>query len=373
MLGENIVKRIKKAKHEKENSELLTQKENWEIEIPSAKKSKEDTYDEESESAEDRSTPEEFSQELVNKRTSSISKLLLDINKVSQKAFNTDVNIAFYQDTPIKIAMERKGSVREINTLVAINFDASGMTEKGLTIRGTEKLNQFDRIVLDAVNSLFIEGHNQYITTQMIFHVITGDANRRITPNYAQEINNSLTKLLSTHIVIKANEEATMYPALKNFEYHDTIVPGKMVKAILNGTEVACIQIRDIPPLYLYASKKKQISKIDIDLIKLPFAKETKESKEHMTLLYYLLRRIVALKSISNHIKYETIYHESGHDNATKQKKLKIRKKTKEILDAWKGSLFGDIEVIDYKEEKDGAIPYEIVIKFKIHKDIEED
>ncbi len=212
MLGENIVKRIKKDKHEKENSELLTQKENWEIEIPSAKKSKEDTYDEENESAEDRSTPEEFSQELVNKRTSSISKLLLDINKVSQKAFNTDVNIAFYQDTPIKIAMERKGSVREINTLVAINFDASGMTEKGLTIRGTEKLNQFDRIVLDAVNSLFIEGHNQYITTQMIFHVITGDTDRRITPNYAQEINNSLTKLLSTHIVIKANEEAIMYP-----------------------------------------------------------------------------------------------------------------------------------------------------------------
>ena len=51
MLGENIVKRIKKAKHEKENSELLTQKENLEIEIPSAKKSKEDTYDEENESA----------------------------------------------------------------------------------------------------------------------------------------------------------------------------------------------------------------------------------------------------------------------------------------------------------------------------------
>ena len=92
-----------------------------------------------------------------------------------------------------------------------------------------------------------------------------------------------------------------------------------------------------------------------------------------MTLLYYLLRRIVALKSISNHIKYKTIYHELGHDTTIKQKKLKIRKKAKEILDTWKGSLLGDIEVIDYKEEKDGAIPYEIVIKFKIHKDMKED
>ena len=324
-------------------------------------------------SSDETSSDKTSSDKTSSDKTSLVDKMLLDINKISQKAFNTDVNIALYQDTPIKIAMERKGSVKEINTFVAINFDSNGMIEEGLSIRGTEKLTQFDRIILDAINSLLIEGHNTYITTNMIFHVITGDANRRITPNYAQEINNSLTKLLFTHIVIKANEEATMYPELKNFEYHDTVVPGKMVKAILNGTEVACIQIRDIPPLYLYASKKKQISKIDIDLIKLPFAKETKESKEHMTLLYYLLRRIVALKSISNHIKYETIYHELGHDNATKQKKLKIRKKAKEILDTWKGSLFGDIEVIDYKEEKDGAIPYEIVIKFKIHKDREED
>ena len=49
--------------------------------------------------------------------------MLLDINKVSQKAFNTDVNIALYQDAPIKIAMERKGSVREIiaNSIIMKN------------------------------------------------------------------------------------------------------------------------------------------------------------------------------------------------------------------------------------------------------------
>ena len=297
--------------------------------------------------------------------------MLLDLNKISQKAFNSDVNIAFYQDTPACIAMERTGSKREINTLVAINFNSDDMTEKGLTISGTEKLTQFDRIILDAVNSLVIEGHNQFITTQMIFHVLTGDINKRITPNYAQEINDSLVKLLFTHIVINASEEAVMYPQLKDFEYHDTIIPGRMVKAILNGTEVACIQVDREPPLYLYAKYKNQISQIDLSLIKLPFAGETKESKEHMTLLYYLLRRIIALKSISNRIKYETIYHDFGYDDATPKRKFDLRKSVKSILDAWKGSLFGDIEFIDYKEEKHGAIPYEIVIKFKIHKNSE--
>ena len=198
----------------KDNPELLTQQDN--IETTSKKTAGEDRHEE------DRSTPEEITQELVNAKTSAISKMLLDLNKISQKAFDTNANIALYQDIPARLAMEKRGSSKEITTLVAINFDSDGMKEKGLTIRGTEKLTQFDKIVLDAINSLFIEGHNQFITTQMIFHVITGDQNRRITPNYAQEINNSLVKLLFTHIAIKANEEAIMYPGLKDFSYHDT-------------------------------------------------------------------------------------------------------------------------------------------------------
>lgn len=318
---------------------------------------------------EDSPTPEEVVKELVKVKTAALKKILIDLNKISQRAFDTDVNLSLYQDEPIKIAMERKGTNKEINTFVSINFDFGKMTEEGLRIIGTEKLTQFDKIVLDAVNSLYTEGHNEYITTQMVFHVITGDIDRRITPNYAKEINNSLIKLLFTHIVIKADEEAIMYPELKDFQYHDTIVLGKMVKAKLNGTEVGCIHVRAIPPLYLYASKKNQISRVDLNLIKLPFARETKETPEDMALLYYLLRRILALKSISNHIKYETIYHELGHSNATKQKKLKIRKRAKEILDAWKGSFFGETEIVDYKEDKDGQIPEGITIKFKLHKE----
>ncbi len=64
-----------------------------------------------------------------------MSDMLLDINKVSQKAFTPEMNIALYRDTPIKISMERKGSNKEINTFVVINFDSSGMIEKGLTKR----------------------------------------------------------------------------------------------------------------------------------------------------------------------------------------------------------------------------------------------
>ena len=318
---------------------------------------------------EDSSTPEEVVKELVSVKTAVLREILIDLNKISQKAFSPEVNLALYDDEPMKIAMERRNTGKQINTFVSMNFDFGKMTEEGLRVIGTEKLAPFDKIVLDAINSLYIEGHNEYISTQMVFNVITGDSERRITPNYAEEINNSFIKLLFTRIVIKADEEAIMYPALKDFSYHDTIVPGKMVKAKLNGTEVACIKVRATPALYLYASKKKQISKVDIKLIGLPFAKETKESKEDVTLLHYLLKRVVALRSISHHISYDTLYSELGYSNASPKKKFKIRQRTKEILESWKGSFFGDVEIIDYKELKDGQVPKSIVIKFKVHKD----
>ena len=317
-------------------------------------------------STQSNSTMDEELHDVINKRTSYVDNMLLDINKVSHTAFNPDKNPALYQENPRKIAMERRGSKKEINTLVSINFDAEKMREEGLSIRGTEKLNQFDRSVLDAINTLYIEGKNEYITTAMVFHVLTGDPDKRMSSNYALEINNSITKLLFTHITIKANEEAIMYPELKDFEYHDTIVPGRMVKAKLNGTEVACVQVRAEPPLYLYAKKKNQISRIDLTLIKTPFASERKESSEQMSLLFYLIRRIVALKSISSRIRYDTLYHDFGYDNTTKQNKLKFRKRIKNILDDWKGHKFGDIEFVDYTEEKKGQVPYEITLEYRI-------
>lgn len=85
-------------------------------------------------------------------------------------------------------------------------------------------------------------------------------------------------------------------------------------------------------------------------------------------LLYYLLRRIIALKSLQNKIKYETLYHEFGYDNAPRKNKFDLRKRAKAILDSWKGVIFGDIQLIDYTEEKDGKTPYEIILRYKLIK-----
>lgn len=87
------------------------------------------------------------------------------MNKITNIAFNSQKNIILYdKEEPIKIAMEHKGSKKQIKAFVAINFDAQGMKEKGLSIYDPEKLTPFDKIVLDAINTLMIEGKNLYIT-----------------------------------------------------------------------------------------------------------------------------------------------------------------------------------------------------------------
>lgn len=98
----------------------------------------------------------------------------------------------------------------------------------------------------------------------MIYHVITGDENKRLSTKYAKEINNSITKMMFTRIIIKTGEEAVMYDGLKNFIYDSYILPAERITAILNGTEVACIHIPKSLPLYTYANYKKQRCRIYI-------------------------------------------------------------------------------------------------------------
>ena len=124
-----------------DNPELLTQKDFF-------------SQLKEGKSDEDCLTPDEVVKEIVSVKTALLRSILIDLNKISQRAFNTDVNIALYQDEPIKIAMERKGASKEINTFVSMNFDFVKMNEDGLSIIGTEKLTPFDKIILDAINSL---------------------------------------------------------------------------------------------------------------------------------------------------------------------------------------------------------------------------
>ena len=219
----------------------------------------------------------------------------------------------------------------------------------------------FDRIVLDAITTLRVHGHIKYITPTMIFHVIAGRNNKLASKNYANEINNSIIKMMFTHVVTKMLEENDR---LEDFN----LLPANMVKAKLNGFETNCMYLYGRLPLYSYAKIHNQICILNLEIIRKPFEQNKKENKEQMEILYYLIRKILTLSNTNTSIKYEILYHDLGYDDATSINKFKLRRRIKAILNALKNSVLGNRTLIDYQEMKKGSAPYQIDINYKTTK-----
>jgi len=87
-----------------------------------------------------------------------------------------------------------------------------------------------------------------------------------------------------------------------------------------------------------------------------------------MMIAYYLMRRIIAMKSISNAIVYDTVYEFIGMSDASKVKKFRIRENIKKILGSWKENTWGDIKILGFEENKRRGKVYEIVINYRLIK-----
>ena len=127
----------------------------------------------------------------------------------------------------------------------------------------------------------------------------------------------------------------------------------KRTVAIINGQRQDCIEILTTPPLYEYAEAKKQIGRVDLKLLDSPVRK----NEDVIKLQGYLMRRILCIKnSLKPHstITYESLYNqleiESATPGALRQKRLKVKKQAKQILDYWIDEKF----IIGYEENEQG-------------------
>ena len=288
----------------------------------------------------------------VEARTKYPNEWVAPIDKVSSKAFNGMLNYGRFE----KIALEKKGSKKEITTIINIDFDDLG---KNVVLSGRKELEPFDRDVHDAIVSLYVGG-NELITPQMIYQVLTGNPNVRLTGNRQKEISESITKCMFTRVDLDASEDAKAY-GFENLKYQGSLIAAEKITAKLNGQVTEALRVFRPPILYEYADKKNQIARFDIKLLNTPVNK----TKEIITLQGYLQRRIVAMKGskLSKNILYDTIYSqiqiEAETDGALKKKKSKIREQIREILNDWKAKEF----IKDYKEETRGRELYSIKIE----------
>jgi hypothetical protein len=279
---------------------------------------------------------------------------LAPTDKVSNLAFSNELTGGHIQ----QLAMERRGSKKQITTLASIDFDN---LNGSVQIKGRRELTPYDREVHDAIITLYVDGGNEYITPQMIYQVMTGNPDAYLEKKQAEAISDSITKCMYSRLIIDASEEAKAY-GFDSFKYDGSLISGERVTASLNGTVVECLRILRPPVLYEYANKKNQIGRFNIKLLNTPINK----TEEIITLQGYLYRRILSMKNNSNLSKtivYDTVYNQldikAASDGALRKKKAKVRSQVKKILDYWKQEQF----IAGYVENKRGQVIYSVTIR----------
>lgn len=292
-----------------------------------------------------------YSEATVN--TKYPSNYITPTDKVTKYAFCGELTGKQLQS----LAMERRGSKKQITTLASIDFEN---LNSAIKIGGKRELTAYDREVHDAIITLFVDGGNEYITPQMIYQVMIGNPDAFLNPKQAEAISDSITKFLYSRVIIDASEEAKAY-GFESFKYDGNLISGERVTATLNGNVLECLHILRQPILYELANNKNQIGRFDIKLLNSPINK----TEEIITLQGYLYRRILSFKgssNLSNTIVYETLYNQlelaATSEGALRKKKSKIRGQIKTILDYWKDQKF----IKEYEEIQKGKELYSISI-----------
>lgn len=225
---------------------------------------------------------------------------------------------------------------------------------KNVTV--TEKLNHYDRAVLNAVADL-CESGNRVVTFQTILKTMEGSDAAKLTPNHAQRIENSMAKLGSANIQIKQDMGSG-----ETMEYQERLLYFRQATHRINGKIVdSALEILKQPILFRLASEKNQILRIPLKYLDTSI-KKTPDNIILQNILLNHIYRIKGNKRQSNRITYAGIYEELGitapTDGALRKKTSDIRENARKILEGWKKAGM----ITDYAEYKQKQTVYGIKI-----------
>ena len=293
---------------------------------------------------------EEKQEDIIKTNTHLAKEVISGTTKLEQIIFDSRKNPVFYDPdiTAIDINVGNRGK-NTITTIASIDFN--DMKKMGVSISHEKWITPFDREILSIVSTLYAAG-NVYQSPQMIFQAMSGNKEKiKLTPDIRAKIIESLRKLRATTIEIDASQEEKA-GWVKKGKYEGSLLPSERVEVItLNGQKVVdCIHFLRNSPLYDYAEGKKQISRVNIEMLQTPVNNTT----ENIELKFYLLRLISSMKNPKSKIKpvlrYDTIYEYLQVETSDKFKKKDIRDRVKKILSFWVEHGF----ILSFEEEREG-------------------
>lgn len=172
------------------------------------------------------------------------------------------------------------------------------------TYKITNQLSRFDCDVADAVYSIYKRGTSE-ISLRNILHELSGDTTQTLNQSYKNEIENSLTKLMSTDIEIDCTEEMRERKVIGEDEFKT--FSGKFLHLISSGKKKGHYYfeprtpLKRIMPLYAYAESATQFIRFPSYLLNLE--KAVSDTKENITIKRFLIQRFEIIRSDKNNFK----------------------------------------------------------------------
>lgn len=233
-----------------------------------------------------------------------------------------------------------KTGIKTVETILSLSYEQVKDWEN--YIPAFERLKPFDIEILAHAATLYIAG-NRIISTDMLFRQMNGGKNKQPTEAMRREIYDSFCRLGRTWLYIDASQEVKA-GLNKKAEFRGALLPCSMIigDTILNGQLAHdCIKIYDISPLIEYAKLKGQVSPIALDMFNIPNVNRT---EENIMLIGYLTRAFADMRNEKSDrnghiISYDPLYDYLGVDEkapqSSRDKKAKIRKTVRAVLDSW--------------------------------------
>lgn len=291
--------------------------------------------------------------------------------KASNKLFGRD-NECLY--TGIK-ELKTEGKISKKKITVALGISYRDDVDIGIKLSGPYKgqiLTAFDKIVHDAIVTLYVDGGNENITTNMIYQVISGNTDIEASKNHVckslnDAINESIDRMFHSWVVIDAKKQAEIYGWDDGY-YKGHVLNCSIVGASLNGQLTICAHVCEPPVLYRYAHDCGQIIRYDVKMLNVP---SLENSVECITLKTYLLQQIQIMshnKDFSRTIMFDTLYEllniQAPSDSALRMKKKQIRGHVIKCLDYWTAEKL----IQGYEVKKTGKTLDRVTLKVKLIK-----
>lgn len=255
-----------------------------------------------------------------------ISKIPDKYVQTQDKVSNLMTNELLMESEQI-LELEKKKGRKKSSYMTKISF-----TYEGVDIQNRYGFTAFDQEVHDSIVSLYLAG-NEAFTPAMVYRAMTGKTDSEyVHGGRIKEIEKSIDKIRFSQLKIDAGEEAVAF-GYDQATYSGNMINADKVELKMGRNRVIGYRLLAAPLLYRYTKTSGQISTLDIKLLDTPVAK----TEEVIVLQGYMLRKIEAMKknNADRTLLFNDIYDHLKVMEATRQKKEKIRRIVKEILEFW--------------------------------------